>query len=157
MSGADKEAEDHCTDLKGNRSKLTFELLPYIAGRVKRLIEENEQLLDKLKRRSAISERLFCIYFLLCLNIDFSTLSFIKSAQEEHMPNFQHLDVKMLRRMVAVAKSCLETKGKQHNNRLWTIGQERFSFNKCNEILKEFDEICAVAEWLEGGNERSSE
>uniref|UniRef100_A0A183CG21 RAB3GAP2_N domain-containing protein n=1 Tax=Globodera pallida TaxID=36090 RepID=A0A183CG21_GLOPA len=137
LSGADEEAEAKCDGLFGNRQKLALELVPIIAGRIKLANEKSQSALyDKISQASTASP---------------STMAFIKDAPDEYLPNFDQIESKRVRRMVALAGSCLtERAGGGSRSQLGRRDANHpMEFSKCQQLLREFNEICSVIDWLE--------
>lgn len=142
LSGADGEAESKCNELFGNRQKLALELIPIIAGRLKTLNEKSQgALLTRSVQTSIASERCLFVHSLRNYKHPFnhylSTLNFIQETPEEHLPNFEDIESKSVKRMISVAKLCLAGK---HGcaSRIQTNRNKEGEFSKCQHLLGEF-------------------
>ncbi|KAL3082849.1 hypothetical protein niasHS_010651 [Heterodera schachtii] len=135
LNGADEEAEVKCDKLSGNRQKLALELVPVISGRIKLLNEKSRSaLFDKIGQSSAASP---------------GTMTFINDTPDEYLPNFDQIDSKRIRRLVALSGSCLVEKSGRSQQMNRRDENQTMEFSKCQQLLREFNEICNVIDWME--------
>uniref|UniRef100_A0A915ELX0 Ubiquitin-like domain-containing protein n=1 Tax=Ditylenchus dipsaci TaxID=166011 RepID=A0A915ELX0_9BILA len=129
--GYDQEADKLLPKVQSQK-QLALAILPLIAGRIKWLLEEEPRLQLRVFQCSAASE---------------STIVHVKQLSEELAPKFDEVKPSMIRAMIRNVGNLLTKASKTENSP--SSSSSNFSLMDIGakfKMLKEFDEICAVAE-----------
>lgn len=119
--GGDDIAEKICGQVR-NKKKLANSLIPYVAARLKIILEENPRLRMMVDQHSAASN---------------DTLEFIKKTSNEFSPNFCKINPKATAKMVQNIRDLIKSTLQE--------SKPESDFQTKLRFLREFESICQIA------------